>query len=147
MAIGFVDSLRLVDVLDHGKPNLERVAIYVEKPCELSEYCLFLTMSVSSEPVAPIRDHMLWFGSGSVNPGDWIFVYTASGSTTITPNPQARYGGPTPNIINIHWGKDHTVFQNRSVNPVLVKISAIAAMAPPAPVYQGNPSISQPRLY
>jgi hypothetical protein len=147
MTIGFIDSLRLVDVLDHGKPNLERVAIYVEKHCELAEYCLFLTMSVSSEPVAPIRDHMLWFGSGSVSPGDWIFVYTASGSTTITPNPQFKYPGVAPRIINIHWGKDHTVFQNRAVNPVLVQLSAIAAMTPPPPAYQGNPTLAKPRIY
>lgn len=139
MSIGLVEDLRLVDVVDHGKPNLERVAIYVEKPCELAEYCLFLTMSMSTEPVAPIRDHMLWFGIGSVNRGDWIFVYTASGTTTISDNPHGQYAGSSSKIINIHWGKDHTVFQNRAVNPVLVKISAIAAMAPPAPVYQGNP--------
>lgn len=146
MSIGFVEELRLVDVLDHGKPNFERVAIYVEKPCQLAEYCLFLTVSMSSEPVAPIRDHMLWFGNGSVNPGDWIFVYTASGTTTITDNPHAHFVGPTPKIISIHWGKEHTVFQNRAVNPVLVKIGAVAAMTPPAPAYQGN-ALAGPRRF
>lgn len=147
MTIGLIEALKLADVLDHGKPNLERVAIYVQHPCDLSEYCLFLTMPEANSPVAPVRDHMLWFGNGFVNTGDWIFVYTASGSTTITPGVLKAGASIQPRIINIHWGKDHTVFQNRAVSPLLVKIGALAALAPPPPAYQGNPGNPNNRLY
>lgn len=147
MSIEIIESLTLVDVLDHGKPNLERVSIYVQQPCDLSAYCLFLTMPEPLGPVAPVRDHMLWFGNGLVNTGDWIFVYTASGSTTITNGAMTAGSSIQPRIINIHWGKEHTVFQNRAVSPLLIRIGALAALPPPPPAYQGNPGGSPSRLY
>jgi len=147
MSIEVIENLKMVEVLDHGRPNHERVAIYVQHPCDLSEYCMFLTMAGAESPVAPVRDHMLWFGYGLVNEGDWIFVYTASGSTTITTNAPSKDGSFPSRIISIHWGKDHTIFQNRAVNPLLVKIGALGAIAPPAPAYQGNPNFPRPRLF
>lgn len=147
MTIGIIESLQMVDIYDHGKPNAERVAIYVKQACDLSEYCLLLGMPGVESYAAPVRDHFLWFGNGFVNPGDWIMVYTASGTTTITPIPNAPGQSNTNRIINIHWGKEHTVFQNRAVTPVLIKIGALASIAPPAPAYQGPPNKNQPRLF
>lgn len=147
MAIELIDELMLVDVFDHGKPNLERIAIYVQKACDLSHFCLYLGMPGPEMPFTPVRDHMLWFGSGQVNAGDWIFVYTASGTTTITPNGLPKPGAVQQRIINIHWGKEHTVFQNRAVSPLLIRIGGIGVLAPPPPAYQGKPDTVQPRIY
>lgn len=138
MSMGIIDALQIAEVQFHGIPNQERIAIYVHKFCEIGEYCMMLTMPTVDGNAAPVKDHMLWFGPGFVNPGDWIFVYTASGVTTILPGLAAAGSVIQPRVISLHWGKDHTIFQNRALNPVLVRIGAVRGLPPPMPVYQGN---------
>ncbi|WP_084297198.1 hypothetical protein [Pseudomonas sp. URIL14HWK12:I5] len=145
-----IDTLRIMDVQNHGVANQERIAIFVQKMCDLAEYCLILTLPTPEGGAVPVKDHMLWFGQGVVNPGDWIFVYTAAGSTTILPNltNQPLPGFPPLRYINMHWGKDHTVFQNRALSPMLIRIGGTGTLLPPAPTYQGNVnSAAQPRLF
>lgn len=147
MGIGIIDGLQLIEVKDPGVPNLERVAIYVEYACELSEYCLLLGMPLPDGSVNPLRDHMHWFGHGFVNPGDWIFVYTATGTTTVEPNGRRSGSSIQPRIINLHWGKDHTVFQNRGVVPMLIKIEAVGQLKTPTAAYQGGANRFQPTTF
>ncbi|WP_339433553.1 hypothetical protein [Pseudomonas sp. EA_65y_Pfl2_P78] len=147
-----IDTLQIVDVQNHGIPNNERIAIYVHKPCNLAEYCLILTLPTPEGGTVPVKDHMLWFGQGWVQPGDWIFVYTAVGSTTITPNPAPQPPEVAPRrFINIHWGKNHTIFQNRALSPMLIEIGGTGVLPPPEPAYQGGllglSSVTQQRLF
>jgi hypothetical protein len=147
MGIGTIENLQIVDVFDHGVPNLERIAIYVKAPCDLGEYCLFLGLPSVDGTTSPIRDHMLWFGHGFVNVGDWVLVYTASGTTTVVPNGLPKAGTSIqPRVISVHWGKNHTVFQNRALTPMLIRINGMAVPATPAPAYQGPTNFHQPRL-
>lgn len=146
-----IDTLQILDVQNHGIPNQERIAIYVHKACNLAEYCLILTLPTPEGRSVPVKDHMLWFGQGWVSPGDWIFVYTAVGSTTIIPkpNPTPQFPGTPPRrYINLHWGKNHTVFQNRALSPMLIRIGGTGILLQPAPAYQGGLSnLMQPRLF
>ncbi|MFI8645937.1 hypothetical protein ACIGJK_14235 [Pseudomonas iridis] len=143
-----ITSLQMTNVYDHGVPNLERIAIYVREPCDLGEYCLFIGLPAADGSVAPIKDHMLWFGNGFVNAGDWIFVYTASGNTTVQPNGLPSAGSSIqPRLINIHWGKEHTMFQNRALVPMLIKMNGLSMPAVPQPSYQGPANPKQHRLY
>lgn len=139
MGLGTVESLQLIGVYDHGAANLERIAIFVNEHCDLADYCIFLGIPDADGSVVPIRDHFLWFGHGHVNPGDWILLYTASGSTTIQPNGMPVSGSViATRVISIHWGKQHTIFQNRAMTPMLAKIDAIGLIPAPAPAFQGN---------
>lgn len=142
MTIGVIDSLKIIGVYDHGVPNKERIAIRVDAPCDLSEYCLFLATPGIEGNATPVRDHMLWFGHGYVEAGDWIIVYTASGVTTTTNLADDKGMLSKSRVIAVHWGKDMTVFQNRAVAPMLVHLAAVAIPAPPAPQFQGNPQQS-----
>ena len=147
-----IETLEIVDVQHHGVPNDERIAIYVHKSCNLADYCLILTFPTPEGGSVPVKDHMLWFGQGMVQSGDWIFVYTAAGATTILPNPAPQPPGTVPlRIINMHWGKNHTIFQNRALCPMLIEIAGTGMMIPPAPAYQGGleglSGITQPRLF
>ncbi|MHC8330224.1 hypothetical protein [Pseudomonas sp. LB1P83] len=147
-----IETLQIVDVQNPGIPNQERIAIYVHKFCNLAEYCLILTLPTPEGGSVPVKDHMLWFGQGMVQPGDWIFVYTAVGSTTILPNPAPQLPGAVPRrFINLHWGKNHTIFQNRALSPMLIEIGGTGILIPPAPAYQGGleglSSVTQPRLF
>ena len=148
MTIETLNTLQIVEVQNGGIPNQERVAIYVHQFCNLVEYCLMLSMPTPDGGAMPVKDHMLWFGPGWVNPGDWIFVYTAGGTTTINPGPQLVAGGSIqPRVINLHWGKDHTLFQNRALSPMLVRLNGVSSPPQAQPAYQGNANASMyPRI-
>lgn len=137
MTVSTIDSLKIVDVYDHGVPNMERIAIYVNEACDLSEYCLLLGIPGGGGGATPIRDHMLWFGHAYVQKGDWIMVYTASGTTMYTPLADGEGATTSKRMISIHWGKEMTIFQNRAVTPMLIKIGAVGIPAQPQPQFQG----------
>lgn len=144
-----IEALQIMDVQYPGVANQERIPIYVRQHCDLGEYCLILALPAPEGGSIPVKDHLLWFGNGMVNPGDWIFVYTAAGSTTIVPNPNEANKGAFPlRFINMHWGKEHTIFQNRGISPMLIRIGGTGIVAPQAPAYQGAlNSPSNPRLF
>lgn len=147
MPIGAIESLEIFEVYDHGVPNQERIAISVKDYCDLSEICVLLASRNHDGTTVPIRDHLLWLGHGYACPGDWIIVYTASGVTTVSEFGEPLPSGYHPRVFAIHWGKDHTVFQNRAVVPMLMQISAVAVPTPPAPQFQGSFKPSTPRMY
>lgn len=146
MSIESVESLKIIQVAKHGIPNEEHIAIAVDEHCDLSEYCLFIGLAGLEGQATPVKDHMLWFGYGEASPGDWIIVYTASGSTRITPL-EGENEVPGARVIAIHWGKEHTVFQNRSLVPVIVRIGGIGLQNPPKPQFQGVLNNEPRRLF
>lgn len=146
MSVERVESLRIIHVAKHGRPNEEHIAISVEEYCDLSEYCLFIGLAGLEGQATPVKDHMLWFGYGEANPGDWIIVYTAAGSTRISLL-DGKDDPPGARVIAIHWGKEHTVFQNRSLVPVIVRIGGIGLQDPPKPQFQGVLNNEQRRLF
>lgn len=147
MTIERVECLKIVQVADHGVPNQEHIAISVKAPCDLSDFCLMIGLAGLEGHATPVKDHLLWFGYGLVNPGDWIIVFTAAGSTRITPAAPTLGSPPGARIIAIHWGKEHTIFQNRSLVPIIVQIKAIGLEAPPVPQYQGLSKEEPRRLF
>ncbi|NNG60166.1 hypothetical protein HKD51_01065 [Pseudomonas fragi] len=122
-------ALKILDVLDPGSPNLERIAIYATSHCDLREYVLLIGHRNMDGSATPIKDNMLWFGAASLNPGDWIYIYTAQGQTTTQ-----LIEGTSSKLHSIHWGKDHTVFQNGALIPMLCQISSIAMPSIPLPL-------------
>ncbi|MDI3355671.1 hypothetical protein MO767_15090 [Pseudomonas sp. UYIF39] len=147
MSIGMVESLKIVHVEDHGVPNEEHIAISVKQRCDLSDFCLLIGLAGMDGRATPVKDHMLWFGYGQVNPGDWIIVYTAAGSTRITPLGDSAGYARGARAIAIHWGKEHTIFQNRSLIPMIVRIGAVGMEKQPEPQFQGVSKDEQRRLF
>lgn len=114
-------SLSIYEVQDIGVPNLERIAIRVDTSCDIGDYCLLIGHQSPDGTASPIKDHMLWFGRGWVNHGDWLFVYSGPGQTRVNPIPNSNN-----RVFSIYWGKEHTVFQNRALLPMLCKLTDIA---------------------
>lgn len=129
MSIFGVDHLEIIDVLDKGSPNLERIAIYVADNCNLRDYILLIGYRNIDGSATPIKDNMLWFGSAELSAGDWIFVYTAPGKTTI----ESIEDSPSK-LHSIHWGKDHTIFQNGAIVPMICQLSAVSMPEVPQPM-------------
>lgn len=134
-----IDALQILSVQDHGVANQERIVIYARQMCDLSEYCLILALPTPDGGLIPVKDHMLWFGQGWVAAGDCVSVFTGSGSTTIHTLDSNPVPGAVPaRLINMHWGKQHTIFQNRALTPMLIRVAGTATLAPEAPAFQGT---------
>jgi hypothetical protein len=120
-----MSQLQLMEVQDPGVPNLERIAIHVNEACDLGDYCLLIGHKNLDGSASPLQDSMFWFGRGWVSQGDWIFVYTAPGKTAVHDLEKPS------RLISAHWGKDKTIFQNRTLVPMLCKIGE--TILPPEP--------------
>lgn len=132
-----MDSLQVFDVYDPGVPNQERFGIRVREYCDLSKICVVVASQNFDGTKVLVRDHLLWLGHGVAYPGDWIVVYTAAGKTTVAPWGDPLPNGYQPRVFSVHWGKDHTIFQNRGLVPMLLEIAATTAPEAQEPQYQG----------
>ena len=109
------DSLKIMDVINRGIPNQERVPIFVNRETDLERFWLGIGIRQPDNRIYPINDNLMWLGNGFVTPGDWLFVYTGKGS------PQTNKIPNQPNkIFSMHWGRDQTLFLSPEVSPYLL---------------------------
>lgn len=124
MILEQITELSIIDVLDRGVPNKECIAIHVETPLNMAQYGLMLGASIAYDGMAtPIRDIFFWFGEGAVKKGDWIFVYTGSGTPTTSPtsdNLSSRY--------TLYWNRPYTLFHNSNLVPVLFRMDGVQVL-------------------
>lgn len=119
MSYSNYQPLKIHDIMYAGVPNEERFGIYVQSYCDLENYCVMIAHKNSDGSVVPLRDNLLWFGKAMVGIGDWIMVYTAPGVTRSEMLPSGN------KLISVHWGKESTVFQNRSLTPILCQLGGV----------------------
>lgn len=125
MIVGDLPELNVVSILDRGVPNKECIAISVERTINLGQFGIMLGQQSADGTAVPYFDHLFWFGDGVVNVGDWLFVFTGSG----TPRKgKARNG--TNDVFSVYWGKPTTVFASTIVAPILFRVDAVDILMP-----------------
>lgn len=127
-----IPEITLYPVEDRGKANLERIPLLVNVPIDLGCYGLMLGLSAPNNHATPLKDHMLWFGNGALNQGDWIIVYTGQGEAKVE-NWHTPAGSK---IYSVHWGKQTTVFANSNMVPILFKLASVNIGVQPLDVLQ-----------
>ncbi len=127
MIVSDLAELRLYPVADRGAPNSEHVPIQVLQPTDMGRYGLMVGISGPQQFAMPIQDNLFWFGDGVVNAGDWIFLYTGSGSPRIHDVPDL----PGSKIYTVHWGRPNTMFANSLVVPILFRTDTEEVGVPP----------------
>lgn len=120
MIVSSIIELNVRGVFDRGHPNLERIAIYVNSPLNIGQYGIMIGIKGDAGSAFPIKDHMFWFGDGYLSAGDWIFIYTGAGSTSISNIP-----GGGSKLYSVHWGKPATLFHAAEIVPILFKVDAV----------------------
>jgi len=120
MIVDLITELVVVDVLDRGVPNQERVLLRVNEQVNLGLYGLLIGLPVGGGFAFPIRDNFFWFGDGLVNAGDFIFVYTGPGEARANKLPNTE-----ENVYSIHWGRKETVFANETLIPILFRFDGV----------------------
>jgi len=108
-------SLNILDVMDRGVPNKERIPIEVVGATNLSRYWIGIGIRTEPRRILPINDNLLWLGQGEVLPGDWVFVYTGQGSPQ-----QNNVPNSVNKIFTIHWNRRSVLFQSEELQPFLI---------------------------
>lgn len=121
MIFSVFSQLVLYPVVDRGIPNAERIPIYVQEPTNIGQFGVMAGPSELDGFVKPYKDNLYWFSDGLVKPGDWIFLYTGSG----TPKTEDIIGSTDSKIYTVHWGKTNTMFANSTIVPIVFRIDAV----------------------
>jgi len=120
MRVGDITELFLMGVFDRGKPNQERIVLFVNELVNMGQFGLMLGVRQQDGFAFPIRDNFYWFGDGYVSPGDWIFLYTDPGEprNSVIPN-------SSNNTYSLHWGRDEVILGNPEIVPILFRVDAV----------------------
>lgn len=126
-----IPELQLIGVLDPGVPGKERIVLKVEQKIDIGWYAI--VVAIRGQPSGhstPMRDNMYWIGSGSVEPNDWFFLYTGSGTQTTIPA-----DGVHGKLFIEFWGRPQTIFHDSLLIPVLWRLNGITVerVAPTLP--------------
>jgi hypothetical protein len=88
---------------------------------DLGRYAVVLGVRyLQTGNLVPIRDTMFWFGSGTVQPQDWVFLFTGSGQPRSTPNAEGN-----GQLHLVYWGKEHTVFHDPTTEPMIWRLDGL----------------------
>ena len=133
MIVNSVTELAITGVLNRGVANHECIAFRVEQPVNMGQFGLMLGRYDQGNSAIPYFDNLFWFGDGIMKPGDWLFVYTGSGTANKTP---ATNG--VNEIFHLFWGKQTTLFAESIIAPILFRVDAVDVLAPPSNQPQHN---------
>ncbi len=120
MIVGTVTELTVINVLERGIPNEERIVLRANDMVNMGQFGIMLGVSVSDETALPIHDNLYWFGDGYVLKGDWVFLYTGPGEPRTSELPGAK-----DKLYTIHWGRKTTVLGEVNVVPILFRVDAV----------------------
>jgi len=132
MIVTDLSQLVLYPVVDRGIPNSERIPIFVQERTNMGQFGVMVGLSGQDSFATPLRDNLYWFGDGLVKPGDWIFLYTGSG----TPKIEDLIGSQGSKIYTIHWGRAQTMFANTTIVPIVFRTDAVNVGQKPEDVPQ-----------
>ncbi|MCH8041398.1 MAG: hypothetical protein IH977_13805 [Nitrospinae bacterium] len=131
MIVNQVSELTIVDVLNRAVPNRECIALSAEESVNLGQFGIMLGLYSPQNGAIPFLDHLFWFGNGFIKRGDWLFVYTGSGTPVTT-----KGSDGFSKVYSIYWGKPNTVFANTNIVPILFRVDAVNLFPPPENVAQ-----------
>jgi len=132
MIVTDLSQLVLYPVVDRGTPNSERIPIFVQEHTNMGQFGVMVGLSGQDGFATPLKDNLYWFGDGLVNSGDWILLYTGSG----TPKTEDFIGSQGSKIYTIHWGRSQTMFANTAIVPIVFRTDAVHVGQKPEDVPQ-----------
>jgi len=127
MRVSDIYELKVMAVLERGIANKECIAIQAKQTINLGQYGIMLGQFSGDNGVFPFRDNMFWFGDGIISEGDWILIYTGSGTPTTNKSVDNIH-----NTYTVFWGRTHTLFADSNVVPLLFRVDAVDIPIPPS---------------
>ena len=90
----------------------------------LGQFILTLCLRSPNGTVTPLPDHLFWFGDEQVEPPYWVFIYTCAGQRRLTSLASSGDALKEPALV-LHWGKENTVLQDASIEPVVFQLGSL----------------------
>jgi len=109
-------KLKIVQIVDRGKPFYERLHISVLAQSNLNFYAVFDTVRVEQNSIVSTPRMTYWFPTVLVNPGDAVFLFTGPGKNST----ERRRDGGTNHYF--YWAQPKTIWDNPSSCAVLLEI-------------------------
>jgi hypothetical protein len=97
-------KIEIIQIVDRGIANKERLWLRVLGDCDLSHYIVLLTSYVSVNAISNLLRNAYWFNPKAVRSGDYVILYTGKGVTTTSKNND----GSTNHFV--YWGLDKTIW-------------------------------------
>jgi hypothetical protein len=79
-------DVKIISVHNHGDQNEEYVELLVTDNCDIGMYMISDTTYKSSGNVSNKLRHIFWFPDKKVQKGDYVFLYTKTGSNSDSKN-------------------------------------------------------------
>jgi hypothetical protein len=110
--------ISIVQIVERGVPNKERLHLSVQAACNLSHYVVFDTeRTADGTQILPIPKHVFWFEPCDVMPGDWVILYTKGG----TPSRAVRSDGHTNFFF--YWDQANVLWNIHGSCAVLLELN------------------------
>lgn len=111
-------KIEIINLIDRGVANKERIWFRVIADCDLSFYIVFDTTYLSPNSISNLQKHSYWFGAKSVKSGDYVILYTGPGSPVESKNND----GSTNHFI--YWGLEKTIWNKEGDCAVLFELNS-----------------------
>ena len=111
------------NVLDAGVPNLERIALQASTDLEMASYAVIVGLKGDGNSITPLIDNFFWMGKGSINQGDWVFLYTGRGT-----NGASEIPNNTQKLFSIFWQRPKTIFNHPLIIPAVIRLDGVRIM-------------------
>lgn len=114
--------LEIFSVSDRGVQNSERVNLRVNSRTYLGDYFLHAGVYLPNGRALPLPNVSLWLGEDTIDEGSWVIIYTGPGQAKLT----TQTKDTKELVIVLHWHLLQTIFNNKNIVPVLVKLDTTA---------------------
>ena len=109
-------KLAITDVKDAGDLSKERIVMKVVSATDIGRFAIFEAGTQDNTITTGVVD-IFWFPNAEVDSGDFVVLYTKSGSEKT----KGISGGRNTHFF--YWGADKAKWESRDVAPVLVYTS------------------------
>jgi hypothetical protein len=110
-------NIEIIQILDRGVANKERLWLRVLTDTDLSFFMIFSTKYSTTSLVSNNAKYTHWFASQKVKSGDYIILYTGHGISSESKNND----GSTNHFL--YWGIDQTIWNNVGDCAILFEIA------------------------
>jgi hypothetical protein len=116
-----IGAFEIIGIRDAGVLDKERILLRALELVKLEYYIIVNVKTTSENKLNVLNDKVFWFPVRTVNSGDFIRLYTKSGSYN---REEANYGSEPAIFHNFFWGLDAPVWDGIKANAATIfKIS------------------------
>ena len=112
-----VGALEIIGIRDKGILDKERLLLRVLEPVKLENYVVINVKSTNGDKLTILNDKVFWFPVLLVNSGEYIRLYTKSGSYE---KETGKYGEVPAIFHDFYWGLDVPIWDSVKSNAVTI---------------------------